>query len=103
MDSRTCLTRALATDTSRPAKALINHMTPLDALDTDVAALAKRICDKPAAAVRMGKSLFYRQLEAGMEAAYQMASQTIACNAIDPVAQEGMRAFIERRKPNWSE
>ena len=81
---------------------LINHMTPLDALDADVAALAKRICDKPAAAVRMGKSLFYRQLEAGIEAAYQMAGQTIACNAADPVAQEGMQAFIEKRKPNWN-
>lgn len=81
---------------------LINHMTPLDALDADIAALAKRICDKPAAAVRMGKALFYRQLETGMEAAYQMAGQTIACNAIDPVAQEGMQAFIEKRKPNWN-
>lgn len=81
---------------------LINHMTPLDALDTDVAALAKRICDKPAAAVRLGKSLFYRQLETGMEAAYQMAGQAIACNAADPVAQEGMQAFIEKRKPNWN-
>ena len=80
---------------------LINHMTPPDALDADVAALAKRICDKPAAAVRMGKSLFYRQLEAGMEAAYQMAGQTIACNAIDPAAQEGMQAFIEKRPPEW--
>ena len=80
---------------------LINHMTPLDALDTDVAALAKRICEKPAAAVAMGKSLFYRQLEMGIEAAYQAAGQTIACNAIDPVAQEGMQAFIDKRTPNW--
>jgi enoyl-CoA hydratase/carnithine racemase len=80
---------------------LINHMTPLDALDTDIAALAQRICDKPAEAVRLGKSLFYRQLETGIEAAYQMAGQTIACNAIDPVAQEGMQAFIEKRTPNW--
>ena len=80
---------------------LINHMTPLDALDNDVAALAKRICDKPAAAVGMGKSLFYRQLETGIEAAYQMAVQTIACNAIDPDAQEGMQAFVEKRTPSW--
>ena len=82
---------------------LINHMTPLDALDADVAALAKRICEKPAAAVRMGKSLFYRQLEMGIEAAYQAAGQTIACNAIDPAAQEGMQAFVEKRRPNWKE
>jgi enoyl-CoA hydratase/carnithine racemase len=80
---------------------LINHMTPLDALDTDVAALAKSICEKPAAAVSTGKSLFYRQLETGIEAAYQMASQAIACNAIDPAAQEGMQAFVEKRAPRW--
>ena len=30
------------------------------------------------------------------------AGQTIACNAIDPVAQEGMQAFVEKRKPNWN-
>ncbi|MEA3119128.1 MAG: hypothetical protein QOI13_2398, partial [Paraburkholderia sp.] len=80
---------------------LINRMAPLDALDAQVTALASSICSKPAAAVRAGKGLFYRQLEMDIEAAYQLAGQTIACNAMDESALEGAQAFIEKRRPNW--
>ncbi len=80
---------------------LVNRMAPLDALDAEVKALASSICAKPAAAVRAGKTLFYRQLEMDIEAAYQLAGQTIACNAMDEEALEGIQAFIDKRKPNW--
>jgi enoyl-CoA hydratase/carnithine racemase len=80
---------------------LVNRMAPLDALDAEVCALASSICAKPAAAVRAGKALFYRQLEMGVEAAYQLAGQTIASNAMDEAALEGIQAFIEKRAPNW--
>jgi enoyl-CoA hydratase/carnithine racemase len=48
-----------------------------------------------------GKQLFYRQLEMGLEAAYQLASETMACNMGDAAAQEGIDAFIEKRTPRW--
>jgi len=70
-------------------------------LDEAIAQLAARIIAKPALAVRMGKELFYRQLEMGIDAAYQLAGQTMACNMIDDVAQEGVDAFIQKRAPNW--
>jgi len=38
----------------------------------------------------------------GVDAAYQLAGQTMACNMIDEVAQEGVAAFMDKRKPNWS-
>ncbi|MEX3957995.1 enoyl-CoA hydratase [Trinickia sp. EG282A] len=82
-------------------KGLVNRMAPLDALDAEIAGLASSICAKPAAAVRAGKTLFYRQVELDIEAAYQLAAQTIACNAMDEAALEGIQAFIEKRKPNW--
>ncbi len=41
----------------------------------------------------MGKDLFYRQLETGIEAAYQLAGQTMACNMIDEVCA-GRRAGV---------
>lgn len=82
---------------------LVNRMAPLDALDAEIASLAASICAKPAAAVRAGKGLFYRQLEMGVEAAYQLAGQTIACNAMDESALEGIQAFIEKRQPKWRE
>jgi enoyl-CoA hydratase/carnithine racemase len=52
-------------------------------------------------AVAMGKRLFYRQLEMGLDAAYQLAGETMACNMVTEDAQEGIDAFIARRKPAW--
>ncbi len=46
-------------------------------------------CQKPQAAVRMGKAMLYQQREMGLEAAYQLAGQTMALNMIDADAQEG--------------
>jgi enoyl-CoA hydratase/carnithine racemase len=49
----------------------------------------------------MGKALFYRQLEVGIEAAYADAGATMAANMMDPCALEGVQAFIDKRPPNW--
>ncbi len=82
-------------------KGLVNRVVPLEQLDAEVDALAQAICAKPAAAIAAGKSLFYRQLECGVEAAYQMAGQTMACNMMEPTALEGVQAFLEKRPPQW--
>jgi enoyl-CoA hydratase/carnithine racemase len=84
------------------ARGLVNRVVPADQLDAEVEKLVNAIVAKPGRAIAMGKDLFYRQLEAGIEAAYQMAGQTMACNMIDEAAQEGVQAFMEKRKPNWS-
>ena len=52
-------------------------------------------------AIAMGKSLFYRQLETGIDAAYDDAGRTMACNMMDASALEGVQAFIDKRPPNW--
>lgn len=83
------------------ARGLVNRVVPADQLDTEVQRLAAAIVAKPAVAIGMGKGLFYRQLEMGVDAAYQLAGQTMACNMIDDVAQEGVAAFMEKRKPHW--
>ena len=80
---------------------LVNRVVPLDELDAAVAALASSICAKPREAVRAGKGLFYRQLEMGIDAAYQLAGQTMACNMMDVSALEGVQAFIDKRPPDW--
>jgi len=84
------------------ARGLVNRVVPADQLDAEVKRLADAIVAKPAVAIGMGKGLFYRQLEMGVDAAYQLAGQTMACNMIDDVAQEGVAAFMEKRKPHWS-
>ena len=83
------------------ARGLVNQVVPLSDLDDAIARLSAKIIAKPALAVSMGKQLFYRQLEMGIDAAYQLAGQTMACNMIEGVAQEGVDAFIHKRAPNW--
>jgi enoyl-CoA hydratase/carnithine racemase len=82
-------------------RGLLNRVVPAAGLDEAVAQLAASICAKPAVAVAAGKGLFYRQLEMGIEAAYQLAGQTMACNMIADSALEGVQAFIDKRAPSW--
>jgi enoyl-CoA hydratase/carnithine racemase len=79
------------------AKGLVNRVAEPDALDDAVASLVDSIVAKPRVAVALGKSLFYRQLESGIEAAYTDAAQTMACNMMDPSALEGVQTFINQR------
>ena len=74
---------------------------PLDALDAEVEKLVQSILQKPRVAVAMGKALVYQQRELGVDAAYQLAGQTMATNMMDAAAQEGARAFAEKRTPDW--
>jgi enoyl-CoA hydratase/carnithine racemase len=83
------------------ARGLVNRVVAPDALDAALATLVDRILAKPPEAIAMGKALFYRQLESGLEAAYQLAGQTMACNMAHAVAQEGVQAFIDKRAPSW--
>lgn len=83
-------------------RGLVNRVVTVERLDAEVAALARSILAKPVAAVAAGKGLFYRQLEMGVEAAYQLSGQTMACNMMDDCALEGVQAFIDKRSPDWS-
>lgn len=82
-------------------RGLVNRVAQLDALDAELEKLVLSILVKPREAVAMGKALFYKQRETGIEAAYQLAGQTMACNMNHPIAQEGVQAFIDKRKPQW--
>jgi enoyl-CoA hydratase/carnithine racemase len=83
------------------ARGLVNRVVPLEALDAELEKLLQALLSKPREALAMGKALFYKQRETGVEAAYQLAGQTMACNMAHAVAQEGVQAFIDKRKPQW--
>lgn len=83
-------------------RGLVNRVASAEGLDDAVAALAAAIIAKPAGIVAAGKALFYRQQEMGTDAAYQLAVQAMAVNVMDPVAQEGIGAFLDKRKPRWA-
>ena len=80
---------------------LVNRVVPRDALDAAASALAQSMIDKPARVVALGKRFFYDQLEARIDDAYRVAATTITQNMLGPDAQEGVGAFVEKRKPRW--
>lgn len=82
-------------------RGLVNRVVAAAELDAEVKKLTDSICAKSAVAVAMGKQMFYRQLEMGLAGAYQLASETMACNMMAADAGEGIDAFMAKRKPQW--
>ena len=83
-------------------RGLINRIAEPEQLDAELEKLVATIISKPRVAVAMGKEFFYRQAELGVAAAYDAASQVMACNMMDEAALEGVQAFIEKRPPRWN-
>ena len=83
------------------SRGLVNRVVAPEELDAEVEKLVQAIVQKPATAVRMGKELLYRQRELGLQAAYQLAGEVMACNMMDADAQEGAQAFAQKRVPHW--
>lgn len=81
---------------------LVNRVVPVADLDAEVQRLVDAIVARPAEAIAIGKSLFYRQIEMSIADAYRLAGETMACNMMEPCAQEGIDAFIEKRPPAWA-
>ena len=84
------------------ARGLVNRVAPAGELDAEVKKLADSILAKSPVAVAMGKQTFYRQAEMGLEAAYQLAAETMACNMMAEDALAGIDAFVAKQPmPEW--
>jgi len=83
------------------ARGLVNRVVPLAQLDEEIGKLTDSIVSKTPVAIKAGKQMFYRQLELGLDEAYELASETMACNMMAEDAQEGIDAFVAKRKPQW--
>ena len=96
------VTGAFVSAADAKAKGLVNRVATMEGLDAEVESLVASIVAKPRVTVAMGKQLFYRQIERGIEAAYEDAGRTMACNMMDEATLEGVQAFIEKRAPTWA-
>ena len=83
-------------------RGLINRVVRESDLDDEVNKLTRSIVAKSATAISMGKALFYRQLEMGLEGAYALASEVIARNVMSEDAAEGIEAFLAKRLAVWT-
>lgn len=80
---------------------LVNKVVPAEELDAAAEELARKIGEASPLVVGVGKNAFYRQLEMPTEQAYGYAREVMSFNATFADAQEGMCAFLEKRKPEW--
>lgn len=80
---------------------LVNRVVPADELADTAMDMARLIASKLPSAVRMGKRAFHEQIRLGLPAAYDSAGATMCENMMLPDTDEGIDAFLEKRKPNW--
>jgi enoyl-CoA hydratase/carnithine racemase len=82
---------------------MVNRVVPRDRLAEETLQLARQIAAASAATLALGKRAFYDQLPRSCESAYEIAQPVMVANAQMRDAQEGIRAFLEKRQPRWEE
>src|SRR5262249_36238441 len=80
---------------------LVNRVVPADKLDTAVQEFVEAILASSPEVVALGKRAFYDQINLDEAQAYDRANCVMTDNAVEADAQEGMRAFLEKRMPKW--
>jgi enoyl-CoA hydratase/carnithine racemase len=81
---------------------LVNRVVPPDRLDEAVSELVDQITRYSPLVIGIGKQAFYEQLEVDEHDAYDVGKATMVSNAPLADAQEGIGAFIEKRRPAWT-
>ena len=80
---------------------LINRVVPAARLHEETRGLALAIAEASRVTVGIGKQAFYHQIDLGQAEAYDYAKEVMSLNAQGADAQEGMCAFLEKRRPEW--
>jgi enoyl-CoA hydratase/carnithine racemase len=82
---------------------LVNRLATPGREHAEAIELAEKIASKSALTVKIGKEAFYRQAEMPLAEAYKYASEIMVENMLARDAEEGIRAFIEKREPTWQD
>jgi len=80
---------------------LVNRVVASGDLEAETNALADKIATKAPTTLRIGKEALYQQVEMSLANAYEYASRVMVANMMEPDAEEGISAFVEKRQPNW--
>ena len=80
---------------------LVNRVVPAASLDEETGKLAARLAAGPTAVYARTKQLLNASLNSSLESQLQREAEAFAQSASEPAFAEGVRAFIEKRKPQW--
>jgi enoyl-CoA hydratase/carnithine racemase len=81
---------------------LLTRVVPDAKLDDEVDELAGRLASLSPAALRLGKEAVYAMAEMEYGAALRYLREMIVLCAMTEDAEEGIRAFLEKREPRWT-
>jgi enoyl-CoA hydratase/carnithine racemase len=84
------------------ALGLINRVVPTEGLDAVVREWTDAIRASSPMAIRIGKAVFHEQLALDEPSAYTKGTAAMVDNATRDDAQEGIAAFLSKRRPNWT-
>ena len=82
---------------------LINKSMNESILKEQTLNIAQKISKKSALTLKIGKEAFYKQINMNLSDAYDYASNVMVENMLKLDAEEGIDAFINKRKPNWQD
>ena len=82
---------------------LVNRVVPEAEVRAATEELAQKIASKSALGIRSGKEAFYRQVEMPLEDAFAYANEAMLEGLLCGDAEEGTRAFFEKRAPSWAD
>jgi enoyl-CoA hydratase/carnithine racemase len=82
---------------------LVNRVVPAGDLDAAVEEWASAILASSPMTIRLGKAAFYDQVAMNEPAAYKFGTDVMTDNATRADAQEGIEAFLQKRRPVWKD
>ncbi len=81
---------------------LVNRVVPASELAAETRKLAARIAEASSLVMSIGKQAYYTQIDLDQAKAYAYAKEVMSMNALAEDAQEGVSAFLEKRRPCWT-
>jgi enoyl-CoA hydratase len=80
---------------------IVDRVVPGDRLSEEVTGLARALAERPPLALRQAKRATRAALEATLEAGLRLEIEAFAVTFASEDRIEGLRAFLEKRSPQW--